>query len=126
MALITTEKNGTQTPEQMAKDIVKAATEDKLVEISGTAFQRLDTITRYDNRDKIQGKGENWFIKNHQRLVTDSLDTLIRNRDKALRMYLEKKDNDDRRESFLDLVARGMSYKEACDKTGYNPDLDKK
>lgn len=115
-----------KTPEVMANEIINAAVIDKAATISGTSFQKLETITRYDNRDKINAKGENWYTKNSERLITDSLETLITNRAKALKAYVDKKDNDDKRKSFLDLVARGLEYKEAVEKTGYNPDFDTK
>jgi len=113
-----------KSPAVMANDIIKAAVTDHEVSISGTTFQKLMKIVRYDNRDKIQGKGETWFTKNEDRLTEESLDTLIVNREKALTKYLDKKDNDDKRKSFLELIARGEDYKKACDFTGYNPDLD--
>jgi hypothetical protein len=113
-----------KSPAVMANDIIKAATEDKSVDISGTTYQKLEKIVRYDNRDKIQGKGETWFVKNQTRLTEESLDTLISNREKALTKYLDKKDNDDKRKSFLDLIARGVDYKKAVVDTGYNPDMD--
>ena len=101
------------TPEEKAKDIVNEAFEDKMVLISGTTFQKLTTIVRYLNRDKIQARSESWFNKNFDSLSTDALDDLIKAREKAIVQYLAKKELDEKNEAFNDLVARGMAVPDA-------------
>jgi hypothetical protein len=79
------------TPEEKAKEIVNQAFEDKMAMISGTTFQKLTTVVRYLNRDKIQARGESWFTKNFDSLTTDALDDLIKAREKAITSYLAKR-----------------------------------
>ena len=105
-----------KTAETIAKEIINDAVEDKLVSISGTAFQKLETVVRYLNRDKIQARGENWFNKNEEMLTTDALETLINAREKAIVDYLAKKELNDKDEAFRTLVARGINVQEAYKK----------
>jgi hypothetical protein len=111
------------TPEQMAKDIVTEL-EDKLVSVSGLTFQKLTAITRYLNRDKISGRSEAWFTKNFDSLVTDAITEIVEARHKQLVKYLASKENADKRGAFVELLARGVAFKDAVKQTGYNPDLD--
>lgn len=104
--------NGT-TPEQQAKEIVNAATEEKLIAVAGTTFQKLETVVRYLNRDKIMGKGNAWFTKNFDYLVSEAMDTLITAREKAITDYLKKKEQSDKDKSFREFVARGMAVPDA-------------
>jgi hypothetical protein len=105
-----------KTPEQIAKEIINDAVEDKLVSISGTAFQKLETVVRYLNRDKIQARGQAWFDKNVDMLTTDAMETLINAREKAIVDYLAKKELNDKDEAFRTLVARGINVQEAYKK----------
>src|ERR1700739_3719118 len=105
-----------QTAEEMAAEIINEAVEDKLVSISGTAFQKLETVVRYLNRDKIQARGQAWFDKNVDMLTTDALETLINAREKAITHYLAKKELNDKDEAFRALVARGINVQEAYKK----------
>lgn len=107
-----------KTPEQQAKEIINAAIESKLVEISGTCNQKLETVVRYLNRDKIQARGETWFNKNHDALVSDAVETLINAREKAITDYLNKKEQESKDELFRNLVARGVDIPTAY-KTAY-------
>lgn len=108
-----------KTAEEMAKEIINAATADVEVSISGTNAQKLETVVRYLNREKISARGDNWFKKNHELLVTDALETLITAREKAITEYLNKKELQAKDEAFRDLVARGVSKDEAY-KQAYN------
>ena len=105
-----------KTAEELASEIVNDAVEDKLVSISGTAFQKLETIVRYLNRDKIQARGQAWFDKNVDMLTTDAMETLINAREKAIVDYLAKKELNDKDEAFRTLVARGVNVQEAYKK----------
>jgi hypothetical protein len=117
MALLTQENGDVKTPDQLAKEIVNSAIESKMIEISGTSFQRLETITRYLNRDKISARGENWFKKNFDSLVTDAVETLVIAREKAINDYMDKKELQAKDELFRTLLARGtaieVAYKDA-------------
>jgi rRNA processing protein Krr1/Pno1 len=108
-----------KTPEQLAHDIVEEAVESVMHEISGTANQKLETVVRYLNRDKIQARGETWFNKNHDSLVSSALETLIEAREKAIVDYLDKKEQQSKDELFRDLIARGVKIEEAY-KAAYN------
>lgn len=105
-----------QTPEQIAKAIVESAVEDVVISISGTANQKLTTVVRYLNRDKIQARGENWFKKNEEMLTSDAVETLINAREKAIVDYLKKKEQEEKDAAFRELVAKGITVKEAYDK----------
>lgn len=105
-----------KTAEAIAKEIINDAVEDKLVSISGTAFQKLETVVRYLNRDKIQARGVVWFERNVESLTTDALETLINAREKAIVDYLAKKELNDKDEAFRTLVARGINVQEAYKK----------
>jgi hypothetical protein len=105
-----------KTPEQIAKEIINDAVEDKLVSVSGTAFQKLETVVRYLNRDKIQARGQVWFDRNVDMLTTDAMETLINAREKAIVDYLAKKELNDKDEAFRTLVARGINVQEAYKK----------
>lgn len=109
MATMTTD-NGTKTPTEMAKDIVQAAVEDKLVQVSGTTFQKLEIVVRYLNRQKIAARGDSWFQKNFDNLAQDAVDTLIIARAKAINDQLNKAELADKDNSFRELIARGIEF----------------
>lgn len=102
-----------KTPEKLAKDIVSDAVESVMIEMSGTASQKLETVVRYLNRDKISARGENWFRKNHDSLVTDAIETLVSAREKAITDYQNKKEIMAKDELFRTLVARGIPVAQA-------------
>jgi len=102
-----------KTPAQIAHDIVTDAVESVMVEISGTASQRLETVVRYLNRDKISARGETWFRKNHDSLTTDAIETLVTAREKAITDYQNKKELMAKDELFRTLVARGIPVAQA-------------
>lgn len=105
-------RNG-QTPEEIAKEVIDDATKSRLVEIQGTTFQKLETVVRYLTRDKIQARGENWFVKNHDALLTDTLDILIGSREKAIVDYLAKKEQNEKDEAFRELISKGITVTDA-------------
>ena len=109
-------ENQNKSAQEKAAEIIKEAFEDKMVLVSGTSFQKLTTIVRYLNRDKIQARSESWFTKNFDSLTTDALTDLINAREKAIVSYLAKKELDEKNDSFRDLVARGMSVPDAYTK----------
>ncbi len=112
MATMVTD-NGAKTPEQMAKDIVKAAVDNKLLEVSGTTFQKLETVVRYLNRDKIQGRSEAWFKKEFESLCSQTVELLISTREEQIVKYLAKKEQDEKSEAFRMLIARGLTVPDA-------------
>jgi hypothetical protein len=111
-------------PKVMANEIINAAVGDVTVEINGVVAQRLEVVIRYLNRDKISARGERWFTKNHDSLMTDAVEELINARSKAITKYQDKKENDGKRELFLVLLTKGISFKDAVQQSGYNPDMD--
>jgi len=110
---IVSTENQNKTPKEQAAEIIKDAFEDKLVSIGGTTFQKLTTVVRYLNRDKLQARGETWFTKNFDSLCSDALDDLIKAREKAITSYLAKKEEDEKNEAFKELVAKGMAVPDA-------------
>lgn len=109
------ELNG-KTPETIAAEIMKNM-EDQVITVSGSTNLKLEVVVRYLNRDKISARGENWFKKNHDSLVTDAVETLVSAREKAITDYQNKKEVQAKDELFRTLVARGINkdqaYKEA-------------
>jgi len=113
MANLTTEGKGTQTPEQMAAEIVKAMNTPVTIELPGTQRDALVTVVRYLNRDSIMARGEGWFTKNQANLTSDAVSDLVKARAKAITDYLAKKEQSDKDESFRKLIARGTAIPEA-------------
>src|SRR3977135_3656592 len=70
------------TPEQLAKEIIADTVESKMIDMSGTAFQKLETVVCYLNRDKIAARSQAWYKKNFDSLVTDAVETLVSAREK--------------------------------------------
>src|SRR5258706_7787095 len=97
-----------KTPETIAKEMINDAVESQMVEIAGTTAQKLATVVRYLNRDKISARGENWFRKNSDSLTTDAIETLVTAREKAITDYQNKKEVQAKDELFRTLCARGV------------------
>lgn len=97
----------------MASEIINAAIEETVVSISGTANQKLTTVVRYLNRDKISARGERWFQKNLESLTTDAVETLVTAREKAITDYQNKKEVQAKDELFRTLRARGIDVVQA-------------
>lgn len=97
-----------KTPEVMASEIINAAVADAVISISGTSAQKLATVVRYLNRDKISARGENWFRKNEDSLTSDAVETLVSAREKAITDYQNKKETQAKDELFRTLRARGV------------------
>lgn len=108
-----TDANGARKPEDIAKEIIKDAVESLMIELPGTSKLHVETVVRYLNRDKISARGDNWFKKNYDSLVTDCITELVKARCKAINDYLLKKEQDDKSKSFRELIARGTAIPEA-------------
>lgn len=100
-----------KTAEEIASEIMTDKT--VMVEVSGLAAQNVETVVRYLNRDAIQARGQVWFDKNHDRLVTDTIETLVNARAKAIVDYMNKKELQAKDELFRTLVSRGVAKDEA-------------
>lgn len=112
MALLTNDSNKTQTPEELSKDIV---TDKKFPATMDTsAYDELIKITRYNNRDTINVRGEKYWEKNKLELINDSLVKLITDRSKALTKYIDKKEQDASMEYFRLLRSKGVSIEDAA------------
>lgn len=106
---------GGKTAQELTKEVM-AAVEDQAVIITASTFSKLDTVTRYLNRERISAKGEGWFKRNYDNLVADTVEVLITGREKQILSYLDKKELQDKDESFRELLARGteiaVAYKQ--------------
>lgn len=111
------EFNG-QTPEQIAADIIKAATESQMLEISGTANQSLTKILRYANAKKIYVKGEKWFEQNLETLQTEWLEKVIEAQAKQREKLDAKERENDAHEYVKILVSRGVNRFVAMEMAG--------
>ena len=103
---------GGKTAQEITKEVM-ASTEDTMLTISGLANTKLETVVRYLNREKISARGDAWFRRNHDNLVTDAVEQLISAREKAITSYLDKKELQEKDEAFRELVARGTVANEA-------------
>jgi predicted nucleotide-binding protein (sugar kinase/HSP70/actin superfamily) len=109
-----TKNDGTQkNAAEITATIMKEMEQSIMIELPGTTKPRLETVVRYLNRDKISARGDTWFKKNYDRLVTDCMIDLVKAREKAITDYLNKKEKDDKAESFRQLIARGTGVPEA-------------
>lgn len=111
------ELNG-KTPEQIAADIIKAATESVMIEIAGTTAQRLEKILRYANAKKIYVKGEKWFQQNLETLQTEWLEKVIEAQAKQREKLDEKERENDAHEYVKILVSRGVNRFVAMEMAG--------
>src|ERR1700675_4130710 len=60
------ELNG-KTPAVIAKEIVNDAVTPATLIIDGVCSQHLDTLARKENKDAIEARGENFWVKNRDR-----------------------------------------------------------
>ena len=111
------ELNG-QTPEQIAANIIKAATESVMIEISGTTAQRLTQILRYANAKKIYTKGEKWFQANLETIQTEWLEKVIEAQAKQREKLDAKERENDAHEYVKILVSRGVNRFVAMEMAG--------
>lgn len=123
MANLTTDAKGTQTPNEVAAEIIKEINTPMLIELPGTGRDALVTVVRYLNRDAIMARGENWFKKNQESLTTDCISDLVKARAKAITDYLAKKEQSDKDDSFRKLIARGTSVPDAYKMVYGAPDV---
>lgn len=111
------ELNG-KTPEQIAAEIIKAATESVMIEISGTTAQRLNQILRYANAKKIYVKGEKWFEQQLETLQTEWLEKVIEAQAKQREKLDAKERENDAHEYVKILVSRGVNRFVAMEMAG--------
>jgi len=112
MAALTTD-NGSKTPEQLAKEIVKDAVISALVEIDGVTSQHLDTLARKENKDSIEARGEKFWQKNRDRFRQECVVDMINNKYDALIKYLNKREEEMNLKYYKSLISHGMTANEA-------------
>lgn len=111
------ELNG-KTPEEIAAEIIKAATESQMIEISGVANQNLTKILRYANAKKIYSKGEKWFEDNLETLQTEWAEKVIKSQaDQREKLDAKERENDSH-EYVRILVSRGVNKYVAMEMAG--------
>lgn len=98
-----------KSPEEIAAEIIKAATQSQMIEISGTAAQSLNKILRYANAKKIYVKGEKWFENNLENLQTEWLEKIIESQAKQREKLDAKERENDTNEYVKILVSRGVN-----------------
>ncbi len=109
-----------QTPEEIASEAIEQVTEDVLVTINGTFNQKLESLTRYQNRDIIQMRSEKWYESHKDELKQNVIEKLITDKFKAVTDYMTKKENDAKMTYFLMLRSKGISLEEAEKLSGIN------
>jgi len=120
MAALTTD-NGSKTPEQLAKEIVKDAVTTALVEVDGVCSQHLDTLARKENKDSIEARGEKFWLKNRDRFRQETVVDLINGKFDALVKYLDKREREMNQKYYDSLIGHGMQPNEAH-KLAFNND----
>src|SRR3974390_1952359 len=97
-----------KTPEEIAAEVIAAAVEPEMIEISGTANQDLTKILRYANAKKIYVKGEKWFATNLTNLQTEWFEKIIKAQIKQRTKLDEKEAEAEKLEYFKILISRGV------------------
>jgi hypothetical protein len=111
------ELNG-KTPEQIAAEIIKAATETIMIEISGVANQNLTQVLRYKYAKKIYSKGEKWFQQNLETLQTEFVEGIIEAQYTQRQKADVKQEEADKHEYVQMLVSRGINRFKAMEMAG--------
>jgi hypothetical protein len=102
-----------KTAEVIAKEIMKDATENKLIEISAQTYQRLEKLARYQNRTTIFNRGERAWKENGEAWTLKALDIVVESRYDQLEKQMTKAEKDAANEYFQLLVSRGMPVADA-------------
>ena len=116
-----------KTPEEIAAEVIAAAVEPEMIEISGTANQDLTKILRYANAKKIYVKGEKWFAANLTNLQTEWFEKIIKAQIKQRTKLDEKEAEAEKLEYFKILISRGVERIKAlemADLVSAKPDAD--
>ena len=99
-------------PNEIAEEIMEQL-EDRVIEITGAGFEALTNLARYENRDVIAAKGENWYNKNRDRLEKDTLGDFLVKKARTLDKYLQERRVQQSWELFRLLVSKGVKQDEA-------------
>lgn len=102
-----------KTAEVIAKEIVKDAVDNKLMEVSAQTYQRLEKIARYQNRTTIFNRGERAWKENGEVWTVKALEYIVESRFDQLEKQMAKAEKDAANEYFQLLVSRGMPVNEA-------------
>lgn len=109
-----------QSAEEISKEIIENATKTILLEITGTFDEKLESLTRYQNRDVIQMRSAQWYESNKETLRKEVIEKLIGDKFKAVTDYMSKKEKDAKMAFFLMLRSKGVSLEEAEKTAGIN------
>jgi|SRR5215475_7531927 len=107
-----------KTPEQIAKDIIDAATQATVIEISGVAAQALEQVMRYKYAKKIYSKGEKWFKANLENLQTEFIEKVIEAQYDQRKKLDSKQEEAEKHEYVAILVSRGVNRFKAMEMAG--------
>lgn len=118
MANKTNENGITETPEQIAEQIIKEANEPALIEISGVRKQELHKIIRYRHSKEIFSKGESFYNKMKDAWCSDAFEKFIESTFKQQEKTIAKSESDAKLEYFNLLVARGTPKTQAMEMAG--------
>src|SRR5260221_12134546 len=97
-----------KTAEVIAREVIKDAVDNKLVEVSAQTYQRLEKIARYQNRTTIFNRGERAWKENSEAWTLKALETITESRFEQLEKQIPKAEKDAANEDFQLLVSRGM------------------
>lgn len=113
-----------KTPEQIAAEIIEAATKSTFVEISGVATQNLEKVLRYKYAKKIYSKGEKWFSANMENLQTEFIEGIIEAQFTQRQKLDEKQAEQEKHEYVQLLVSRGVNRFKAMEMAGLISNAD--
>lgn len=112
--------NQNPTPEEIAAKIIEEMKKTFLVEIDYKTNENLLSLAKYNNRDKIQMRGETYFNKSKDFLMREVIEKLINDKHETIVKYLRDKEKKGRMEYFLLLRSKGMSIEDAEKAAGLN------
>jgi|SRR5215471_11966005 len=107
-----------KTPEQIAAEIIAAATQTTMIEISGVATQNLEQILRYKYSKKIYSKGDKWFQANFENLCTEFFEAVIESQFEQRKKLDAKQAEAEQYEYVQLLVSRGINRFKAMEMAG--------
>lgn len=107
-----------KTPQVIAKDIVKAAFESTMVELSGVRGQELDKIIRYKHSRELYSKGEKHYEKMRDQWRSEFVERVIESTFTQQEKVIAKADLDAKVTYFNLLVSRGTAKDVALEMSG--------
>lgn len=107
-----------KTPEQLAKEIVSAATTSVAMELNGVRVQELDKIVRYKHAQDIFSRGETYYNKMRDQWRVEILENFVAGTFKQQEKVIVAKEQKSKLDFYNLLVARGVPKDKAMEQSG--------